>query len=66
MECSIHHKSVPDDDKLQNLSTLASWETILASAKSKNYQSILQLAENVADGEFPPVKYHKRCRNLFV
>ena len=51
---------------MQALSTLASWETILAAAKSKNYQSILQLAENVTDGEFPPLKYHKRCRNLFV
>ena len=66
MECAFHNESFPEYDKLQTLSTLDSWHTILSAAKSRNYSPILERAESVPDGEFPSLKYHKRCRNKFV
>ena len=65
MEYAIHVESAPDNDKLQTLSTLASWHTILSAAKSWNHTPNLQQAEFIYDVEFPSLKYHKRHRNLF-
>ena len=58
MECALHDESVRDVDKLQTLSALALWHTILFGAKSRNHAPILQQAEYIRDGEFPSVKYH--------
>ena len=66
MEFAIHDESVPDDDKLQSLSTLASWHSFLSVARSRNHAPILQGAEFIRDREFPSLKYLKRCRNLLV
>ena len=66
MECTIYDKSVPGIDKLQTISTLVSWHTILSVAKSRNHAPILLRAEFIRNGEFPSLQYHNRYRNLFV
>ena len=45
---------------------LDSWKSLLKAATIRNHRSLLDLAENVKEGEIPHVSYHRKCRSLFT
>ena len=65
-ECIFHDSSVPENEKLQTLNSVESWQTILKVAKEKKFEIVLQFSKTVPKEEFPLLRYHKKCRRIFV
>ena len=64
-ECVTHYNSV-SETKLVKLGSEALWKMLLQAAERRNFQPILDISSTVADGEYPPLKYHKTCRSMFT
>ena len=64
-DCFLHFESVKED-ALSTLNSTESWKTILNAAKIREYSKILELNENLPDGKFPNIKFHKSCRAMFT
>ena len=60
--CIIH---CSDDESLL-VSPKDSLKSLLKAATIRNHRSLLDLAENVKEGEITHVSYHRKCRNLFT
>ena len=65
MECCIHHEST-SDTKLVELSSVDSWNKLLAVAEIRKREEILNLKDKEHVDKYPHLKYHKSCRSLFV
>ena len=64
MECCIHHEST-SDTKLVELSSVDSWNKLLAAAEIRKCEEILNLKDKEHVDGYPHLKYHKSCRSLF-
>ena len=66
MACIIHKESITTDGKLTSPIDLTSWKTLLKAAQIRNYQPLLDIAQNLEEDEVPEVLYHRQCRSLFT
>ena len=62
--CIIHCSD--DESLLISPKDLDSWKSLLKAATVRNHRALLNLAENVKEGEIPHVSYHRKCRSLFT
>ena len=62
--CIIHCSD--DESLLISPKDLDSWKSLLKAATIRNHRPLLDLAENVKEGEIPHVSYHRKCRSLFT
>ena len=65
-ECFFHHEVVDKNEKLQSLSSVSAWKTIIEAAKVRKNQNVISLAETVEEGTFPSIKFHKSCKAMFT
>ena len=61
----IHYNSV-SEQKLVKLSSETLWKTLFQAEERRNFQPILDISRTVTGGEYPPLKYHKTCRSMFM
>ncbi len=65
-QCIIHQTiTTEDDDHLVSPQKYNSWLTLLEAAKVRNYRPVLNVAEQVGEGEVPKIFYHRKCRSIF-
>ena len=64
--CIIHRNDVGTSSKLVSPRGIISWNTLLEAAKTRQHKPVLDVAENLQDGEIPPVLYHRQCRSIFT
>ena len=62
--CIIH--CTDDQSPLTKLRGWQSWETLLKAAKVRGHAAILRLADEIPDGSFPSITYHRSCRQMFA
>lgn len=62
--CIIH--CTDDNTKLVTLTSLASWKTLLSAAQIRGHSAILAIANDVEEGEYPLIEYHRNCRSKFT
>ena len=55
-----------DESLLFSPKDLDSWKSLLKAATIRNHRLLLDLAENVKEGEIPHVSYHRKWRSLFT
>lgn len=60
------HYNIVSEQNLVKLSSETSWKTLLQAAERRNFQPILDISSTVTDGEYPFLKYHKKCRSMFT
>ena len=64
MECCIHHEST--STKLVELSSVDSWNKLLAAAEIRKREEILNLKDKEHIDGYPCLKHCESCRSLFV
>ena len=60
--CSL----LDDESLLVSPKYLDSWKSLLRAATVRNHRPLLDLPENVKEGEIPYVSYQRKCRSLFT
>ena len=65
LECIIHC-SDDNTDKLVSLQNIDSWRTLLRAAEIQKHIPVLELAQDLPDGQIPTIWYHRKCRSLFT
>lgn len=65
MACVIHC-SDETSDNLVSLQSLDSWKSLLRAAEIRQHVPTLELVRGLAEGEIPPVQYHRKCRSIFT
>ena len=59
--CLIHCSN-DDSDSLVTLNDLDSWKT----AEIRQHSTVLELANDLGEGEVPNIQYHRKCRSIFT
>ena len=57
-ECCSHYETVKET-KLLKLSNEDSWSTLLDAAVLRNDRTLVQIAQNLPEGQIPDLYYHK-------
>ena len=63
--CLIHCSN-DDSDSLVTLNDLDSWKTLFRAAEIRQYPTVLELANDLGEGEVPSIQYHRKCRSIFT
>ena len=58
--------SEDDNANLISPQTLTSWLTLLETAKVRDHQPVLEIANQIEGDEIPKIFYHRKCRSLFT
>ena len=64
-ECCSHYETVKEI-KLLKLSNEDSWSTLLDAAVLRNDRTLVQIAQNLPEGQIPDLYYHKGWRPRFT
>ena len=64
-ECCVHYETVKET-KLVDLSNEASWSTLLDATVLRNERRLVQISQNLPEGQIPNLYYHKGCRARFT
>ena len=63
-KCFVHYETVKEK-KLLKLLNKDSWSTVLDAAVLHNERRLVQISQNLLDGQIPDLYYHKGCRARF-
>ena len=46
--------------------SLESWNVILYATKIRNHKAVLDVAKENGSSTVPDIKYHRRCRSIYI